>query len=255
MSDARGQALGFRIVGWSAWADGLPGRTAFAEWLAGRRARHPKGERPACAAVPSMLRRRCTPLTRMVLEAALEACQESKAPPDSVRVVFCSRYGEVGILGELLEYLASRTPMSPKRFSNSVHHTATGYFDLATLNRLPSRTLSAQHDGLPLGFIEAIGFLRDHPGDPCLLVFADERAPEPFANETDDPEFPFAAALLLSAGDTTEGRRYCVRREVPEDDAPAPTDESKVFAFLRWLIGDDDELELQTVSGKWKWKR
>lgn len=250
MSDASNQEVSFRIASWSAWADGLPDRTAFSEWLLGERERLGTGERPACAAVPAMLRRRCTRLTRMVLEAAMAACTDAQVAPDSVRVVFCSRYSEVGVLGELLESLAAREPMSPKRFSNSVHHTATGYFDLATVNRLPSRTLSAHVDGLPLGFVEALGFLRDHPRDPCLLIFADEHLPEPFAGETDEPEFPFAAALLLLA----DGR-YGLSHDVLVDDAGAPSGDNQVFAFLRWLLSDRDELELRTGSGIWRWKR
>jgi hypothetical protein len=186
----------------------------------------------------------------MVLESAMAACTDAQVAPDSVRVVFCSRYAEVGVLGELLESLAASEPMSPKRFSNSVHHTATGYFDLATVNRLPSRTLSAHVDGLALGFVEALGFIRDHPGDPCLLIFADEHPPEPFTGETADPEFPFAVALLLLA----DGR-YGLSHDVPLDDTGETSDEDQVFEFLRWVLSDRDELELRTGSGIWRWKR
>jgi hypothetical protein len=257
-----------QLLGWSAWAPGRPDRASWETW-----ARAPKtGGRFApvsddvtsdtqthCKDFPPLLRRRCSGLTRMVVKASIAACRAAGVDPSALPTVFCSRHGEIRVLRELLEALYKREPFSPTLFSNSVHHTPTGYFDLVCGNRLPSKTLSARDANLVCGFMESLGALRtlerggSAAAPACLLVVADETLPEPFQNETIPPRVPYALALVLAlpCSDAKSPTLVLSRSARPEEAPVAGQDE--VLDFLRWLVKNEGPFEMTTPFGNWQW--
>ena len=131
-----------RILNWSAWAPNLPTKAAWVDYVKTGTFPDVAVKKPPCKQVPQILRRRCTFVTRMVLETSLDVFSGTEVASDSTQTV-CSRHGELQLLGSLLHDIHSEVPLSPTQFSNSVHHTATGYFDLVTKNKQTSRTISA----------------------------------------------------------------------------------------------------------------
>ncbi|HSQ40812.1 MAG TPA: beta-ketoacyl synthase chain length factor, partial [Fibrobacteraceae bacterium] len=138
------------------------------------------GERPACLFLSPMLRRRCSMVTRMALEAAYQALERAAVPPQEVNVLHLSRLGEITSLMDLLQALVKREPLSPATFSNSVHHTPIGYFSIQAGNQKIGRTLSAGPMTWVMGCVDAFGLLLAHT-EPLLLVYSDESLPPEFS--------------------------------------------------------------------------
>ena len=131
----------------AAWAPGLetPRRLA----APGRRRPAPLGAEgvPDARFLPAMLRRRCTPLTRIMLRAAFDACPEAELRAE-VRTVFASRHGSINESIELIECVARGLPLSPAKFSHTVHNAQAGLFSIAAGNRRASSSLAAQRGHL-----------------------------------------------------------------------------------------------------------
>ncbi len=118
-----------------------------------------------------MLRRRCTPLTRLVLTAAFGALAEEERP--DVRTVFASRHGSINESIELIHSVVRGERISPTKFSHTVHNAQAGLFCIAAGNRQASSSLAARADTFACGWLEALTHLEREPERPVLL--RDER--------------------------------------------------------------------------------
>ena len=65
------------VRSWAAWAPGLEAAEAWQRWAAAPVELGEEGT-PAASFLPAMLRRRCSPLARMMLTAAFECCPEAE---------------------------------------------------------------------------------------------------------------------------------------------------------------------------------
>jgi hypothetical protein len=244
--------LEFSLAGWSCWSRELPGAEAAEAWYR-RGETVASQEQPACADVPPMLRRRCSLLTRMVLETGAAALRSAGLSPDRVGKVFASRHGEIQTLSGLFGDLADGSPLSPTAFSTSVHHSAAGYLGIVYGNRFPSRAVSAGDRSLAAGLLEAFGMIRRH-GVPVLLVFADESFPERFLGLTSGLEHakPAALALVIDVADSPNaaGRP---RLSYHEQGAPAPL---LADDLLRWLAASNPpRLQAEFWNGTLAWAK
>lgn len=251
---AEGGAV-FHLRDWSAWSPGLPGREAWVDWLREKRPVSGSASPPPCARVHPLLRRRCGPLVRMVLEAALAACDSGGIDPSHVRHVHCSRYGEIATMRQLFDSLNDCQPMSPTRFSNSVHHTPSAYFDLAVKNTLLSRSISAGNFGLACSILEVWGLLQKAPQVPVLLTLADEPPPEPFNLGVVPPPLPYAVALLFATGGGDSGQTIHFNRVPGPENPPSATGDVPMFDFLHWLAGGEAHFQTPTNFGNWRWRK
>ena len=166
------------VLRWSAWAPGLEDPAAWQAWAA--RPRRSRGEgHPDAAFLPAMLRRRCTPLTRIALSAAFGALAEEERP--RVRTVFASRHGSINESIELLHSVVQQERLSPTKFSHTVHNAQAGLFCIAAGNRQASSSLAARHDTFACGWLEALTHLEREPARPVLLVMSDVALDPTFA--------------------------------------------------------------------------
>ena len=243
------------MLGWTAWAPGLPDRPSWELWL--RHASLPlaHADTPACAHIPPLLRRRCSFLARMVLEVAFRVCEETETPPHHVHTIYCSRHGEMQTLRTLFNDLAAASPLSPTFFGNAVHHTPTGYWSITAQNPLISRTISGGKESFAYGYLEASCLLSQYPEQPVLLVVADEVLPQPFNTAHPSPALSYAVALLLRAGGQEGGLSLQFGRSGPDvTGAPAHFSEP-ICDFLHWLVCDQDRAQFMTSTGGWQWQR
>jgi hypothetical protein len=194
----------------------------------------------------------------MFVEAAFAACREAAVIPADVSTVFCSRHGEISVIRELLDSLYERQPFSPTLFSNSVHHTPTGYFDMGCGNRHPSKTLSGGEASWLCGYLEGLGALREGKGRSCLLAMADEQVPRPFDRNSMRPAFPYAVAVVLALP-SSEGKGPVLtldRRRGAQAAVPArAVRRDAVLDFLRWFVHDNGPFQTVTPFGMWRWNR
>lgn len=136
-----------------------------------------------CAAswVPPRLGRGASRLTRMLSEAAAAACVAGRADPKAVSTIYSSAYGEIETMVILLETIfAGDGQLSPMRFKNSVHNSASGLGSIGQGNQAFSTSLAAGDRSFEAAMIEAWTLLDERGGDAVISV-ADDRLPAPLA--------------------------------------------------------------------------
>lgn len=234
------------VARWAAWAPGLATSEQWDRWC---REPGPLGVEggPPVTFLSPLLRRRCSRLSRMALEVAFEC--GSREELAGVTTVFASRHGDTATNVPLLQCLARGQPLSPTRFSHSVHNAPAGLFSIAAGNRLSSTSLAAAQATFVCGFLEAMLMLRRGEGRPVLLVTADEPVPPPFAAFRDEPLAAYALALLLVPGGGVVFRPATVGEEVQRLEWP------EALEFLRWLRLGGPSVTLGAGANEWTWSR
>jgi hypothetical protein len=237
---------------WSAWAPGRESAAAWHSWCAEPAPLAAEGE-PEARFLPALLRRRCGPLARIMLQAAFDCCAPGEVA--SVRTVFASRHGNINQSIELLENLAAREPLSPARFSHSVHNAQGGLFSIAAANREPSSSLAAMEDTFGCGFLEALCHLEREPDRPVLLVMGEVPLAPTFAALLDERPASYALALLLARG----GEGTALGFALEAGEAPAAGAEAApwpdALEFLRWLHAGEPRLRLGSGARRFAFQR
>jgi hypothetical protein len=237
------------VRSWAAWSPGLEDAEAWRRWCADPKELERDG-RPEARFLPAMLRRRCSPLARIMLTAAFDCCAEGDFP--RVASVFASRHGNINESISLLERLARSEPLSPTRFSHSVHNAQAGLFSIAANNRQASSSIAAQSDTFPSGWLEAMTLLARDPERPVLLVVGDVPLAATFAELVDEPETSYAVALLLDRSADSQAVDFSLEHGEVE---PAPLRWPQAVEFLRWLVSDEPRLCLPSGRRRWTWER
>jgi 3-oxoacyl-(acyl-carrier-protein) synthase len=164
----------------------------------------------------------------MVAEVSAQAAEEARVSLGEVPVIVGSAFGELTTTMEMLHELATERAISPFRFHNSVHNTASGYLSIANANRLPATSVAAGDDTVSMVVLEALTLLAER-GGRVLAVVADEALPTTMSGQRTQP---LAAAMVLGApGGSSEAPALAqlveLRRAVelgPEAGAaPTPT--------------------------------
>ena len=217
--------------------------------------------RPAAELLAPRLRRRTSVLTRAVATAAAAAAGQAGLELARARLLTVSSYGEIATTVELLDQLATpEGPVSPTKFHNSVHNTATGYLSIATKNRGESTALAAGAQGLAIGLLEVATELAagsafgsaagsafgsaSGAGQGSVLILAEEQLPAPFDRREADPTYALALALAAEpAGlEQVDSLDLAVDLELGfESGGPSVTDErepsSPLGSPLVWALG------------------
>ncbi len=245
------------VRGWSAWSPGLDDANAWRGWCANPCELASEG-RPEARFLPALLRRRCGSLARIMLTTAFDCCEADEIA--EVNTVFASRHGNINESIDLLDRLALGKPLSPTKFSHTVHNAQAGLFSIATGNRLASSSVAAQDDSFACGYLEALTLLERHPERSVLLVVGDVPLAPAFARLVDEPLGSYGLALLLAAPD----------RNAPDSLAfgmtPSPTSASTTelptepiwpdaIEFLRWYLSGAAALVLGRGRRHWHWQR
>ena len=236
---------------WSAWAPEVATEAGWREWAANP-VTLPGNGVPPLPEVPAIRRRRLSNLSRMALKVAF-ACLEGEDGA-SVNSVFVSHHGEMSIMLELTDAVIVREPLSPKKFSHSVHNTTAGHFSIETANQLPSASVCGGQASFCYGFLEALAMTHRNPENPTLLVMADVPMPDIFAPYSRPPAFPYAFAVLLTNDSAAEGTRLQL------DLAPDKCGEEELafpqaLVFLQWLLSGETQLMLHHQQQRWTWKK
>jgi hypothetical protein len=238
-----------RVRSWAAWAPGLEGREAWAAWARQPAPLAAEGV-PDARFLPALLRRRCTPLTRIMLRAAYDACPEALRA--DVRTVFASRHGSINESIELIECVARGLPLSPAKFSHTVHNAQAALYSIAAGNRRASSSLAAQEETLGHGWLEALAHLEREPARPVLFVVGDVPLAPTFAPLVQEPACSYAVAWLL-AGDG-EGDPVGFALAAGGGGAP-PLRWPQAAELLRWSLAGEPALELGGARLRFRWTR
>lgn len=193
----------------------------------------------------SRQRRRLSTISKLALDVAVGCMDGQHQAP----AVFSSRYGEVGRMAGLLENICSGEDASPTDFSLSVHNTSSGLLSIQTGNQRPSTAISAGHDSLGAGLIEAVSQLGSGQSEVLLVVFED-RMPDVYRCFGCKHEYPIAAAFLLKAGGSY---RLSVMGGQMVDARTSPP--LSTFSQLRQLIGGISGGRSTVITGERMWCR
>ena len=189
----------------SAYIEGIgllgPG---FANWtdsravLAGSQPYQPlKTVLPAPTLLPAAERRRSGALIKLTLATGLEAIIHSGLEASTLPTVFASSGGDGENCHAICEVLASDDrQISPTRFHNSVHNTASGYWSIATGAMAPSSVLATYDASFGAGLLEALA--QAVVDDTRVVLLACDTAyPEPLRATRPIPD-SFGIALVLA---------------------------------------------------------
>jgi hypothetical protein len=148
----------------------------------------------------------------------------------------------------MLAKIAQGERLSPAKFSHTVHNAQAGLYCIAAGNRQASSSLAAREDTFGCGWLEALTHLEREPDRPVLYVMGDVELAPAFARLIDEPPSSYAIAFLLARDDAGEG---ALRLDLAGSDPAPKTAWPHAGEFLRWMLGDTDELSL----GRFHWTR
>jgi hypothetical protein len=169
--------------------------------------------------LPAMLRRRLDGTGRAVCDAL-----SLLDPEHSFPVVHASRHGDVKSSLAMLQALAEQQPLSPAKFSMSVHNAVLGVHSIARKNTRSMQALAACGHELDAMLLEAAGYLLEGHA-AVLAVFSDSALPAAYQQQSAGPEASACVALRLSL---QQGRPLQARAGAAPAE-PAPLD------VVRWL--------------------
>ncbi|AKF11192.1 beta-ketoacyl synthase chain length factor [Sandaracinus amylolyticus] len=129
--------------------------------------------------VPPRLARGTSRLTRMLGEAAAAACEAGGADPRTVATIYTSGYGEIEtMIVQLQTIFAGDGQLSPMRFKNSVHNSASGLGSIGQGNQGFSTAIAAGDRSVEAALIETWTLLDERGGD-AVISAADDALPAP----------------------------------------------------------------------------
>lgn len=238
------------LARWSAWMHGVGDEAAWRDWAQNPSAPQ-RGDPPDVAFVPALQRRRCDPLARAMLYVANQCCPAQLRA--TIPSVFASRHGGFGTTVAMLRDIANEQPVSPTRFSHSVHNTQAGLFSIWAGNQAPSVSVSARQESFVQGYVEALCMLHRSGAEQVLFVMGDEAIPEEVEALHDECAGGYAVALLLSRDG--EGTPLQLDREPDDGGAPPVRAWPDALEFVRWWLGDDASLAIHRSGVRWRWSR
>lgn len=147
-------------------------------------------EKPA---LPMNLRRRLTPLGKLVMAQLYTVC--SKLEDQQIPWIVSSRHGDSTRMVNLLGALEQKAPLSPMDFSLSVHNAIIGLFSIESKNKELHTVISGSAASFECGLLEAYA-LQKSTGKPVGYLFYDFPLPSFFEqNEGDNQGYCFALVL------------------------------------------------------------
>ena len=208
---------------------GFIGVDAVREALAAPSAVTAAGELPACPA-PVMLRRRLTPLGKLVA-SALAAVQLRDEEP----FVVASSWGDSEKSCQLVSEMTATGDVSPAGFTSSVHNAASGAGNFTT----------------EAGLTES--FLQLQTSESVVLVRAEAPLPDVWdhsAHERLAPAVPYVWALRLTRQPSQAGFSLTPTATV---GAAAVTD--PLFSDLTFLLSDAQQWLHTEGERSWLWQK
>jgi len=249
----RTDAIELEVKGWAACAPGLASHADWSAWADGNK----QISGPISADVrfvERLLRRRLTPLNRMVFQVAAECLNGREDTPS---VVFCSRYGEFLRAFEMFQNLAKEEPISPMTFSLSVHNTAISLLSIMQRDNAHATALAGGDATLETGFVESWTLLKERAASSVLLIYGDHVLPEMFSGQETNVHHNVALAFLFQLPEETKkntalGLSWQRARE-GVSGAKNNSDRSPL-RVLKLLLKGGDPIVSQFGRMMWVWK-
>ena len=184
---------------------------------------------PVGHSLPGMLRRRLDATGRATCDIL-----HRLTPAEGCPLIHASRHGDVAHTLSMLEALAQHAPLSPTRFSMSVHNAVLGVYSIAHNHRLPLQALGACGHEFDALLTEASGYL-DAGYESVVVVFSEGELPDIYQRHTSHPGHACAVGLRLTYRANAGPRLTAARTPTPGE--PTPHD------ITAWLAGETPWLD------------
>ena len=224
---------------------GFIGVDAVREALADPAAVAAEGELPACPA-PVMLRRRLTPLGKLVASALAAVHLRDEEP-----FVVASSWGDSGKSCQLVSDMTATGDVSPAGFTSSVHNAASGAAGIWLKNHAPAPAVSAGNFTTEAGLTES--FLQLQTSESVVLVRAEAPLPNVWdhpAHELIAPAVPYVWALRLTRQPSEAGVSLTPTATVGAVAATAP-----LPVDLTFLLSDTPQWLHAEGERGWLWQK
>ena len=249
-SDAREPTtiVRFRVADWMACGPGLETREDWIAWSRGEQSN--RADAPSAAAsLPSILRRRIGPLGQMVFRASYALPEQRTA-----RFIFSSRHGEFDRTLRILRSLGAGEPPSPADFSLSVHNALAGLLSIAWGNTAGHTTISAGADSFAYGLLESIACVQSGTADTVMLVYFDDRLPQPYDEISDGADTCVALAVLLDRPrHDDDDFRFDLEPRVRAGHPPPASQHA--LEFIQFMLSGERERSSAGERVRWRLQR
>lgn len=190
------------IEHWRAWMPGISSSLQWRQWCQSETIDNSDSSIDV-SVIPPMLRRRLSPMGRAATSSLMPLLPKLQEPSNTP-IIFASRHGEVGRTQKMLCDLAADELLSPTAFSLSVHNAICGIISINQKITANINAIAAAGAELISCLIEAAGLLSENNCRQVLCVLCDEPLPEPLRPYCEQPQHPFALALILSKSADSE---------------------------------------------------
>ncbi|MBO4403965.1 MAG: beta-ketoacyl synthase chain length factor [Treponema sp.] len=212
----------------TAWAPSLgDDKTAWKEWLQGRREIPQASDSPSLDFMPPLFRRRLSQLTKMTVHTVHRVIEESKKT--ELKIFSAGNYGEINREFQINEQLVNDHDILPATFSLSVFNTPAAQATLAC--KIHSGYTAAF--GAEGSFYDALAAAASIVlcGDEkeILFTWGDENLPEEYTEHNGEKSVPLCFSFILSSEETENSFSF---------DADTFKD-SKAEDFLRKFINEN----------------
>jgi hypothetical protein len=241
------------IKEWAAWAPSLETPTDFDAWAQGTADWGTDGVADV-SFLPAKFRRRLTPLSKMGLAVAYGCLVKAKFPPEDLRSVFSSRYGEHNLTVQILREISQDEGVSPMRFAMSVHNSTSGLFSIGSGNKESTTAITGGKDTFFYALLEAASLLHHDPSSPVLVVMCEEPLDPIYHSFVDEQQTPYAVAFLVAANGAGKRLSFTLSGNDPAaQEALVPANEMpRAMSFLRWWL-TAHEPDWTSRTGKRVW--
>ncbi len=142
--------------------------------------------------IPPMLRRRCSNISKI----ALSMCLPILETVDIQAGVFCSQHGELSNTVDIFQDLTNNEIVSPNKFSQCVHNTASGLLSVHKKIQIPFNSIAAGVDTFQMGIIEA--FSQNAEYDNILFSIFDDVIPDAYDNLEISFNIEYGVSFIIS---------------------------------------------------------
>ncbi|MGD8112764.1 beta-ketoacyl synthase chain length factor [Vibrio sp. NTOU-M3] len=238
------QIMSVNIDAWSANSLGLHDSQAWNSWA--QDLQWPEEGKLEVSAIPPMMRRRMSSLSKMAVQTAIELLNQH----DVDYLVFASRHGELQRSAQLINDILCGEEASPMAFSQSVHNTAAGLSTIATKKPIPLTSIAAADNTFQSALLEAWLYLQANPTDKVLVLDFDEPLPSPYQQYEENQFQGYAIGLVLSAGESVQFAAQPNTRSQQNDQALP-----QGLAFLRHFLTSHNRWQIHSKQQSWTWQR
>ncbi len=225
--------MDFFLQDWHFWSQELPDS-----------ATNGQASYPELQQIPALQRRRLSDLTKISLHLAFAHQIAADTP-----VVFASRHGDLHKTSQLLKQVATDDDVSPTQFALSVHNAMVGQYSILTQHQAQHSSVAAADASLHYGVLEAWTLLQCNECDQVLVVYADQRLPDIYADFDTHPTVDHGMSLLLSKNPV--GSHLRLLRQSHNQLGY----KHEAFELQRFLQGTSPNIQITTRREQWCWQR